>query len=89
MFLSCFFFLAAVESGVDDFFFHMILKLQNEYYLSYQPQSLKKLPNIDLKLFYHTLSANQIKLNIAKTETILFRHLAKKDKLQPEIETSR
>ena len=39
---------------------------------------LKKRLNIDLKLLYHWLSANQIKLNVAKTETILFRHPTKK-----------
>ena len=39
---------------------------------------LKKRLNIDLKLLYHWLSANQIILNDAKTETILFRHPTKK-----------
>ena len=41
-------------------------------------KALKKRLNIDLKLLHHWLSANKIGLNVAKTETILFRHPTKK-----------
>ena len=42
------------------------------------PKALKKRLNIDLKLLHHWLSANLIRLNVTKTETILFRHPTKK-----------
>ena len=48
---------------------------------------LKKRLNIDLKLLYHWLSANQIKLKVAKDNLVSTPN--EKDKIQPEIETSR
>ena len=41
-------------------------------------KTLKKQLNIDLKMICHWLNSNKIKLNVDKTEIILFRHLTKK-----------
>ena len=39
---------------------------------------MKKQLNIDLKMICHWLNSNKIKLNVDKTEIILFRHSTKK-----------
>ena len=45
---------------------------------TFQLKTLKKQLNIDLKMIYHWLNSNEIKLNVDKTEIILFQHRTKK-----------
>ena len=54
-------------------------------YIERNAKALQKRINIDMKLLLKWLKANKISLNVAKTETILFKHQLKSIKFQFKI----
>ena len=58
-------------------------------YIERTPKALQKRINIDMKLLLKWLKANKISLNVAKTETILFKHKLKTIKFQFKVKLDR